>query len=235
MNAMTNNTTSTRNAARFAGILFILQMTAAIISHSVLLVPLLRGEDFLSNMAANETKVIIAMLLDLVTGASVFAISVILFPILKRFSERIALWYVGLRLTEWVIALISGMLLLTVLSISKDYQQASTQESNMLQTLSEYFLTSRDSIRNLMLLTFCLSASMFYFLLYKSKLLPRFISVWGLIGVLLLFAEILSSIFGSSLGGIMIMLPMGLNEIFLGIWLMVKGFNESAMNPDKTA
>lgn len=225
---MTNNSNSIKNAARIAGILFILQMTAAVISHSVILVPLLRGEDFLSNIAANEAKVIIAMLLDLVTGASVFGISVILFPILKRFSERIALWYVGLRLTEWVIALISGMFLLTVLSISKDYQQASTQESNFLQTISEYFLNSRGSIRNLMLLTFCLSASMFYFLLYKSKLLPRFISVWGLIGVFLLFAEILSSIFGSSLGGIMIMLPMGLNEIFLGTWLIIKGFNVTA-------
>jgi hypothetical protein len=225
---MTDNSNSIKNAARIAGMLFILQMTAAVISHSVILVPLLRGEDFLSNIAANETKVIIAMLLDLVTGASVFGISVILFPILKRFSERIALWYVGLRLTEWVIALISGMFLLTVLSISKDYQKASIQEANLLQTISEYFLNSRGSIRNLMLLTFCLSAGMFYFLLYTSKLLPRFISVWGLIGVFLLFAEILASMFGSSLGGIMIMLPMGLNEIFLGTWLIIKGFNVAA-------
>ena len=229
-----NMNSDAKNAARFAGILFLLQMTAAVISHSVILVPLLRGEHFLTNISANEMKVIIAMLLDLVTGASVFGISVILFPILKRHSERIALWYIGLRLTEWVIAIISGMFLLTVLSISRDYQLASTLESNLLQTLSEYFLNARGSIRNLMLLTFCLSASMFYFLLYKSKLLPRFISVWGLIGVLLLFAEILSSIFGSSLGGIMIMLPMGLNEIFLGIWLIVKGFNGYAINPDKT-
>jgi hypothetical protein len=227
---MTDNSNSIKNASRIAGILFILQMTAAVISHSVILVPLLRGENFLSNIVANETKVIVAMLLDLVTGASVFGISVILFPILKGFSERIALWYVGLRLTEWVIALISGMFLLTVLSISKDYQQANIQEPRFLQTLSEYFLNLRGSIRNLMLVTFCMSASMFYFLLFKAKLLPRFISVWGLIGVLLLFAEILSSIFGSSLGGILIMLPMGLNEIFLGIWLIVKGFNVTANN-----
>jgi len=227
-----NSKYAAKNATRFAGILFLVQMTAAVISHSVILVPMLRGENFLANISANEVKVIIAMLLDLVTGASVFGISVILFPILKKHSESIALWYLGLRLTEWVIALLSGMFLLTVLVISKDYVHASIQETSFLQTLSEYFLNLRGSIRNLMLLCFCLSASMFYFLLFRSRLLPRFISVWGLIGVILLFAEILSSIFGSSLGGIMLMLPMGLNEIFLGVWLIVKGFNLSALRED---
>ena len=82
----------TRNAARFAGILFLLQMTAAVISHSVILMPMLRGEHFLIDVAAHHTKVVIAMLLDLVTGAAVFGIAVILFPILKKHSERIALW-----------------------------------------------------------------------------------------------------------------------------------------------
>jgi Domain of unknown function (DUF4386) len=219
------NKDTTKNAARFAGILFIVQMAAAVISHSVILTPIFRSEQFLSIMASSETKVIVAMLLDLITGASVFGIAVILFPILKKYSERIAVWYSGLRLSEWVIALISGMFLMTVLSISKDFVQAGSNETAYLQTLSEYFLKSRGSIRILMLLCFCLSASMFYFLLFKYRLLPRFISVWGLIGVILLFAEVLSNLFGSTLGGIIIMLPMGLNEIFLGVWLIVKGFN----------
>ena len=71
---------------------------------------------------------------------------------------------------------------------------------------------------------------MFYILLFQSRLLPRFISIWGLLGVVLLGAQILSSIFGSSLGGIVMMVPMGMNEIFLGVWLIVKGFNPSVTN-----
>ena len=220
----------TRNAARFAGILFLLQMTAAVISHSVILMPMLRGEHFLIDVAAHHTKVVIAMLLDLVTGAAVFGIAVILFPILKKHSERIALWYVGLRLTEWIIALIGGMFLLTVLSIGKDYVQPDVQDPSSLQMLAGQLLHARGSIRNLMLLCFCLSASMFYILLFQSRLLPRFISIWGLLGVALLGAQILSSIFGSSLGGIVMMVPMGMNEIFLGVWLIVKGFNPSVTN-----
>lgn len=231
MNDPTNSLIAAKKAARMAGILFLLQMVAAVISHSVLLVPLLRGEHFLTDVAAHETKVTVAMLLDLVTGASVFGISVILYPILKKHSELIALWYVGLRLTEWVIALIGGMFLLTVLTISKDYVQPGRLETSSLQTLAEYLLNARGSIRNLMLLCFCLSAVMFYYLLFKSRLLPRFISIWGLLGVILLFGEIVSGTFGSSLGGIWIMIPMGLNEIFLGVWLIVKGFHPAALNP----
>jgi hypothetical protein len=204
-------------------------MITASVSHSAILVPILNTSNFLANVSANSNKVIFAMLLDLVCGLSVFAISVILFPILKKFSESIALWYVGLRLNEWICAIISGVFLLTVLSISKEYVKAGEPEHSYLQTLGKYFLDARGITRTLMLLGFCFSASMFYYLLFKTKLLPRFISIWGLIGVVLLFIEIMSNIFDHSLGGIIIMLPMGLNEIFLGIWLIVKGFNPSAI------
>ncbi|MFZ1678413.1 MAG: DUF4386 domain-containing protein [Saprospiraceae bacterium] len=213
-----------KNAARIVGVLFLLQMITAVISHSVILAPILYGENFLVELSANSTKVKFAMLSDLICGASVFGIAVILFPILKKHSERIALWYVGLRLNEWVIATISGIFLLTLLAISKEHVQEGMPESSYLLTLGKYLLKARGATQNLGLIGFCLSASMFYYLLFTSRLVPRFISIWGLIGVLLLFTEILSSIFGHSLGGIIIMLPMGFNEIFLGFWLIAKGF-----------
>jgi hypothetical protein len=119
---------------------------------------------------------------------------------------------------------------LTILSLSNEYVQNGDPDRSYLQTLGKYLLEARSITRILMLLGFCLSATMFYYLLLKSNLLPRFISIWGLVGVILLFIEIMSNIFGFSVGGIMIMLPMGLNEIFLGIWLIAKGFNKSAIN-----
>lgn len=225
---------STKNTSRIVGVLFLVQMITASVSHSAILVPLLFGNDFLVAVSENSNNVIVAMLLDLVCGASVFGIGVFLFPILKKHSEPIALWHLGLRLNEWVMLTISGILLLTLIAISKDYATAAMPEHSNLQLLGKYFLKARGFTKILMLFGFCLSALMFYYLLFKSRLLPRFISIWGIIGVLLLFAEVVSNIYGQSLGGIMVMLPMGLNEIFLGIWLIVKGFNYSAINPDKT-
>lgn len=224
---------STQTSARIAGVLFLVQMITASVSHSAILVPLLYGDNFLATVSDNSSQVIFAMLLDLVCGASVFGIGVILFPILKKHSEPIALWHLGLRLNEWVTLTISGVFLLTLLAISKEYVAASIPDRSYMQVLANYILKARGYTKILMLLGFCLSASMFYYLLFKSKLLPRFISIWGLIGVLLLSSEVLANIYDHSIGGIMIMLPMGLNEIFLGIWLIVKGFNQSAIISDK--
>jgi Domain of unknown function (DUF4386) len=231
---MEEKSNPTKKVATIVGILFLVQMITASVSHSAILVPLLFGDNFLAAISDNSNMVILAMLLDFVCGASVFGIGVILFPILKKHSETIALWHVGLRLNEWVMLTISGIFLLTLVAISKEYVVTAIPEHSYLQVLANHILKARGYTKILMLLGFCLSASMFYYLLFKSKLLPRFISIWGLIGVLLLSVEVVSNIYGHSIGGIMIMLPMGLNEIFLGIWLIVKGFNQSAVNPDKT-
>ena len=73
--------------ARIVGVLFIVQMAAAVLSYSVILEPILYKANFLSELAANSTMVTMAMLFDLICGASVFAIAVLLFPILKQYSE----------------------------------------------------------------------------------------------------------------------------------------------------
>lgn len=221
---MPKESNSLKKTTKIVGLLFLIQMTAASISHSAMLSPILHGENILASVSAKPTTVTLAMLLDLLCGLSVFGISVLLYPVLKKYNESIAQWYVGLRLNEWICLTISGVLLLTVLSISKEFAQTGMQNYN-LQTLAKYLLKARGFTKILMLLGFCLSASMFYYLLLKSKLLPRFISIWGMIGIALLFIEVMSNIFGHSVGGILIMLPMGLNEIFLGVWLMIKGFN----------
>ncbi len=76
---MTTNS-ETKSFARIVGALFIVQMVMAIISLSVLLEPLIHAEDFLVELSANATKVKLAMLFDLVCGASLVAIAVLLFP-----------------------------------------------------------------------------------------------------------------------------------------------------------
>jgi hypothetical protein len=222
---------SEKRMVKVAGILLLIQMTTAILSYSVILDPILYGsKDFLKEVASNSTEVRIAAILDFITTISYFGIAVILFPILKHHSERIALWFVGIRLSEFVTLTISGILLLTLLSISQDYVNANMQTSD-LQSLGRHIVDARIHTQNLNLLAYCFGTSLFYYLLFTSRLVPRFISIWGLTGVVGLFTEILASIFGYSMGSVsyFLMLPMGLNEIFLGIWLIVKGFNQTQM------
>ena len=217
---------SNQKIVRIIGVLFLVQMAAAVLSYSVILDPILYKPDFLAELAGSSTKVIIAMLSDLICGASVFAIAVLLYPILKRYSERIALWYVGQRLTELVGFMVSGFLLLSMLKIGQEIADLPGAESSV-KSIAYYFRNARGNLQDISLLIYCLGAWPFYGLLYHYKLLPRFISAWGLVGVTLLFIEILANIFGTSVGGMMIMMPLGLNEIFLGIWLIIRGLNTS--------
>jgi hypothetical protein len=169
-----------------------------------------------------------AMIFDIICGASVFAIAVLLFPILKQFSERVALWYVGQRLTELVGFMVGGAFLLTLLTMGQDLANAAAMDTAHLESQARYLRDARGNIQDISLLGYCLGAWSFYGLLYRSRLLPRFISVWGVLAVTLLFIEIVSNIFGTTAGGMMIMMPLGFNEVFLGIWLIAKGFNTAS-------
>ena len=207
---------STQKVARAVGVLFIVQMVTAVISYSVILEPMLYQSDFLMELSNNSTMVTMAMLLDLICGASVFAIAILLFPILKQFNERIALWYVGQRLTELVGFMVSGLLLMTILKIGTDITNGT--ELTHLEPIAVYLRKARGNLQDIALLIYCIGAWPFYGLLFHSKLVSRFIPAWGFIGVTLLFIEIMANVFGTTAGGMMIMMPLGLNEIFLGFW-----------------
>ena len=163
---------SNKKTARLVGVLFLLQMLAAIISHEVILTPLLESENFLSDISANSSEVKIAILFDLICGASLFGIAILMFPILKQLSERIALWYVGIRLGELLTWVVAGVFLLILLSVSQQYVQAETLQSPHFDILGKALKTGRNSVIDLHLVIYCLGAVMFYFLFVYIKTHP---------------------------------------------------------------
>jgi hypothetical protein len=74
---------------------------------------------------------------------------------------------------------------------------------------------------------FVLGALMFYVLLYQSRLVPRWLSTWGLVGAALGIVPPLVSMFGLSLG--ILVAPLALQEMVMAVWLIAKGFNPSAL------
>ena len=76
---------------------------------------------------------------------------------------------------------------------------------------------------------FAVAALIFYYLLYQSKLIPRWISVWGVIAAILLILVNLLEVMGIIPASMILYLPIILNELVLAIWLIVKGFNPSAI------
>jgi Domain of unknown function (DUF4386) len=219
-----------KNTARIVGALFLTAMVTSLVG-GIWLESIISAPDYLTTVSANETQVIVGVLLELINCAAVVGIAVTLFPVLKQQSEALALGYVGIRVVEAVILVIAVISPLALITVSQEYVAAGSSDASFFQTLGTLVVTARTYLTGLLTaLFFGLGALLLYSSLYRSRLVPRFISVWGLIAVVALWAWNLSEAFGMSISaGMVFGLPIILNEIFLGIWLIAQGFNPSAV------
>jgi len=217
---------SSKKAARIVGALFLIAMLTSILGGG-LIEAVLDAPEYLMDVSANETQVIIGVLLELVNGIAVVGIAVFMFPLFKKYSEALALGYVAIRIIEAVTVIAAVVSALALLALSQEYVKAGAPDASYFQAIGASFLAARAHWVSLMLgIFFSLGALLFYYLLYQSKLVPRFISVWGFIGAALILSWNLLEMFGLSVSaGLILALPIILNEIFLGIWLIAKGFN----------
>jgi len=161
--------------------------------------------------AITQSKIIV-MLSDIISGLAVIGIAVLMFPLFKSLSKSMSMSYLVSKYLEGVLMIIAG----TVFLFSS------------IQPV-------RDSIYNsIHLYIFIASGFLFYYLLYKSELVPRFISIWGTAGIFALLVSTALKLFSIQYVAIDYFLVLIItNEIFLAIWLMTKGFNKSAINKNQ--
>lgn len=156
----------------------------------------------------DKTSLVIGVLLEIVDGLAVVGIGVLMFPILKMFNKRLALGYVIFRIIECAIIVAAGIYMLSLLKLMWKYE------------MIVFLFTG-------------IGGLIFSYLLYQSKLIPRYLSVLGFIGYTMLLIGVSLNILGyveiNSGAGMLFYLPGGLFELFLPVWLFVKGFTPSAI------
>ena len=223
-----------RKNARWAGVFFIIATVAPILTISFIgfLGGIVAGEpipDYLVNVSANERQVIIGMFIELIWALAVVGIMVTLFPILKKHNEALALGFFGLRFIEAISTIIHSIIGLSLLTLSQEYVAAGIPDDSYFQTAGTLFLAARDWTFLIGSgLAWSLSALILNYLLYQKKLIPRWLSVWGLAGAALSFANYLPQFFGIDSIEILY-LPIAVQEMVFAVWLIVKGFNSSAI------
>ena len=157
--------------------------------------------------SGNPEAKALGMVLEVISGIAVIAIAVLMFPILKPYNKKASYWYFVLRIIEGSLLVITGILFL----------------SNSPLLLGVY-----NGIHVVHGYIFGIAALIFNFLLYKSKLVPRWLSVFGVIATLLLIIVNLLEVTGIVSELMILKFPIFLNEIVLAIWLIAKGFSPSA-------
>ncbi len=232
---------SDRKAAIIVGALFITATVASLLSTgftgSILDVP-----DYLIKISANGNQVIMGALFQFIAAIASASIAIWLYPILKKYDEGLALGAVGFRLIEGVFYIVAAIGLLSLFTLSQEFVKAGTPDAFYFQTLGTLILAVRNWSGFVFSVTaFNLGALAYYYIFYRSKLIPRWLSGWGLLGAVLLLSVALLALFSGepfSISGvtILLVLPIAVQEMVLAVWLIVKGFNPSAIasGSDKT-
>jgi hypothetical protein len=214
-----------RKNAIWVGILFILCSATCIIgmslTHSILDKP-----DYLSGLAANQNRVITGALLEFIWAATGAGIAIGLYPLLKKQNGALALGSVGFRVVEGVFVLLGTASLLALLTLGKESVSGGAGGTALLGL--------RDWSNNVIgILAFGLGALTYYSILYKSRLIPRWLSGWGIIGAVLCLAATTVGAFNHDFlvgtGNTILNAPIGVQEMVLAVWLIVKGFNQKAI------
>lgn len=211
-----------RIIATSVGVLFIIGTVAGILS-VVVTWGLLDGPDFLDIVAANANRVIGGALLVLVMNIALAMIPALMFPILKRLNEPLAVGYVIFRgALETLTG--TGLVVCWLLLLVVARQSAEFGGTAVAQGLGMLLVKAHDPIlSNVMGICFSLGALMLYYLLYQAQLIPRWISVWGLVAGVLTLVPSLTALFDINLDILkFVMLPQ---EMVMAVWLIVKGFN----------
>jgi hypothetical protein len=157
-----------------------------------------------------------------------------LFPILRKYNEALALGFSALRLIEAISAIAGSIAVLTLLTLSQEFAKAGAPDASYFQTTGDLLLAARDWAFLIGSgLVWSLSAVILNYLLYQSKLVPRWLSVWGLFGAILSFAAYLPEFFGIASLEIL-WAPIGVQEMVFAVWLLVKGFNFTVEHDNKT-
>lgn len=192
---------STKRIAVIVGLLFLVSTLTFMIGSNQI-------RSFLIDVSQNKSPLFLGVILEIICGVAVVGIGVLMFPILKLFNKRLALGYVIFRIIECTIIIVGGIYLLSLLEFMWKYEM-------------------------IIFIFTALGGLIFSYLLYLSKLVPRYLSGLGIIGYLMLFLGVLLDMFSffniNDGAGMLLYLPGGLFELFLPIWLFIKGFNSSAI------
>jgi len=226
---------SNRKRATILGVLFVIVIVLHTIGSSIM-EEFLLSPDYLSSIYKNTTLVIIAELLELIATIAIIGIVVMTYPIIKEYDEKIARNYAVFRLIEIVMLIVGVIIAFSLLSLSHEYVNAGSPDSGY-KTRGALLLEGRYWSFKVVLIFLLLGYLILFYSLYQTKLIPRFISIWGLIIVPLMFTGILleifvSSSFGNSVffpGFVIFYLPGAPLDLVLGIWLIIKGFNEDSI------
>ncbi|MDD1770498.1 MAG: DUF4386 domain-containing protein [Methanomassiliicoccales archaeon] len=223
---------SYRNNAIMAGVLFIIADAVGFLSFPFM--GPVNATDYLVSVSANSGLVATAALLLFIGGAAAIGIAISLYPVLRRRNEGLSLGSVGFRTVEGALDIVAAMGLLLLITLSQQFVRAGAPDPSYFQTLGVLIVSGFHWVANVgKLMAFSIGALLYYVVFYRTRLVPRWLSGWGIVAAVLTMVSALLAMFDLiapfSAAQVVLNLPILPQELVLAVWLIVKGFNPSAV------
>jgi Domain of unknown function (DUF4386) len=217
-----------RKNALSAGVLFIIADLVAFLSFPFL-APV-HDANYLVSISANEGLVATGALLLFIGGAAAIGIAISLYPVLKKYDEGLSLGSVGFRTVEGVFYFIGVTCVLLLITLSQQFVNAGAPDTSYFQTFGALLASGyRWAMNVVSLLAFSIGCLLYYLVFYRTKLVPRWLSGWGIVAALLTMVSALLAMLGliapASVQQGILNFPILLQELALAVWLIFKGFS----------
>ena len=218
---------STRKTAVTAGVLFIIATVAALLAAAF--EPVLTGADYLTRLSAPTNQVAAGALFYLIAALGSAGIAISMYPVMKGSNPGLALGSVVFRALEAVMYMAAVVSLLSVLTLGRQLASAAAADRASFRAVGDSLVSVRDHAMLLGVFAFCLGAFMYYLLFFRSRLIPRWLSGWGIAAIILMMVACVSSLFSDRpvTGYVPLVLPIAVQEMVLAVWLIARGFSEA--------
>jgi len=212
-------------AARLTGVLFIIATVANLLGAAIR--PSLAGTDYLGRLAAEPNRVAAGSLLLLIAAFACAGIAVAMYPVVKRTDTGLALGSVVFRTLEAVLYAVAVVCLLSLSTLGQASIAAGAADRAALGAIGGLLLSLREHAALVGVFAFCLGAFLYYAALFRARLVPRWLSGWGIVAIgMLAAAGVLALFAGRPVTDYVPMaLPIFLQEMVLAVWLIARGFS----------
>ena len=144
-----------------------------------------------------------------------------------------ALGYFGARIVDATFIAVMALLVLVQIPLGIEYLNAGSSDTTYLQALSAVFTEANLYAYEFGMIAVGVAGLILCSIFYRAQLVPRLLAIWGLIGYAILLSGSVLQVLGFNLNSIQA-IPGGLWELFIGVWLIVKGFNSPPSRPGRT-
>ncbi len=221
-----------RTTARVVGIVYLAGFVVGIVGN-IMIKSVLDAPNHLATISASAMTVAFGAILWLLAVVGDAGHGVLMFPVLKQHSERMAIGYLAFRIVDAIFIAVMVLFMLIQIPLGSEFLKATAGDASFLQALSAVSAQASQYAYQIGMSALGVSGLMLCYTLYRAKLVPAWLAIWGLVGYAIILVGMVSAVMGSGLGDLS-SIPGGLWEVFMGVWLIAKGFSSSAFVPQAT-